>query len=144
MTIPSHGTLLQTGDGGSPTETFATIAKIKDIKGPTLNRGTHDASTQTTDWSESVPGLKKGGQFTFDVNFIPTDATHDPSTGLIKDYVDGTKRNIRIIWPDPGSTTWQFAVYVVNFEPNAPVDGLLTASVTLEITGDPAPQIPIT
>lgn len=143
MTIPSHGTLLQWGDGAT-TEAFATIAKIKDITGPSLSRGTHDASTQTTDWSELVPGLKKGGQFTFDVNFIPTDSTHNPQTGLIKDFVDGTKRNIRVIWPDPASTTWQFAIYVTAFQPTAPVDGLLAASVTVDITGDPAPNLNVT
>jgi hypothetical protein len=139
MTIPSHGTLLKVGDGATPTEVFTTIAKIKDISGPTFNRGTHDASTQTTDWGEIVPGLKMGGQVTFDINLIPTDASHDESTGLLKDLIDGTKRNMQLVFPDPSSTTWQFAAYVLNFEPDAPVDGLLTASLTVEITGDPAP-----
>jgi predicted secreted protein len=140
MTIPSHGTLLQIGDGATPTEAFATIAKIKDISGPNFNRGTHDASTQTTDWGEIVPGLKQPGEVTFDINFIPTDSTHDHSTGLLKDFVDGTKRNWKIIWPDSGSTDWQFAAYITSFEPTAPVDGLLTASLTLSLTGDPAPD----
>lgn len=143
MTIPSHGTLLQVGDGAT-TEVFATIAKIKDIGGPGLNRGTHDASTQTTDWSESVPGLKKGGQITADINFIPTDATHNSTSGLLADFVAGTKRNVRIIWPDPGTTVWQLAVYIINYEPTAPVDGLLTASLTFEVTGDPAPNFNVT
>ena len=139
MTIPSHGTLLKIGDGGG-TEVFTTIAKIKDIGGPAFNRGTHDASTQTTDWGEVVPGIKMGGQVTFDINLIPTDGTHDESTGLLKDFIDGTKRNFQLEFPDAGTTTWQFAAYIVNYEPDAPVDGLLTASLTLEITGDPAPQ----
>jgi predicted secreted protein len=138
MTIPSHGTLLKIGDGGG-TEVFTTIAKIKDIGGPAFNRGTHDASTQTTDWGEVVPGIKMGGQVTFDINLIPTDGTHDESTGLLKDFIDGTKRNFQLEFPDAGTTTWQFAAYIVNYEPDAPVDGLLTASITLEITGDPAP-----
>jgi hypothetical protein len=138
MTIPSHGTLLKIGDGGG-TEVFTTIAKIKDIGGPAFNRGTHDASTQTTDWGEVVPGIKMGGQVTFDINLIPTDGTHDESTGLLKDFIDGTKRNFQLEFPDAGTTTWQFAAFVVNYEPDAPVDGLLTASLTLEITGDPAP-----
>jgi predicted secreted protein len=142
MTIPSHGTLLKIGDGGT-TEVFTTIAKIKDIGGPTLTRGTHDASTQTTDWGEVVPGIKMGGQVTFDINLIPTDGTHNQSTGLLKDFVDGTKRNFQLVFPDPGSTTWQFAGYIVNYEPDAPVDGLLTASITLEITGDPAPSFDV-
>jgi predicted secreted protein len=140
MTIPSHGTLLKVGDGATPTEVFTTIAKIKDIGGPTFNRGTHDASTQTTDWGEIVPGLKMGGQVTFDINLIPTEGTHDENTGLLKDFIDGTKRNFQLVFPDTGNTTWQFAAYVLNYEPDAPVDGLLTASLTVEITGDPAPQ----
>lgn len=140
MTIPSHGTLLKVGDGGDPVEVFTTIAKIKDIGGPAFNRGTHDASTQTTDWGEIVPGLKMGGQVTFDINLIPTEATHDENTGLLKDFIDGTKRNFQLVFPDTANTTWQFAAFVLSFEPDAPVDGLLTASLTVEITGDPAPQ----
>jgi len=140
MTIPSHGTLLLVGDGGAPTEVFTTIAKIKDISGPGFNRGTHDASTQTTDWGEIVPGIKMGGQVTFDINLIPTEGTHDENTGLLKDFIDGTKRNFQLVFPDPGNTKWQFAGFVLNYESDAPVDGLLTASLTVELTGDPAPQ----
>ena len=143
MTIPSHGTLLKVGDGATPTESFTTIAKIKDIGGPGFNRGTHDASTQTTDWGEIVPGIKMGGQVTFDINLIPTEGTHDQTTGLLKDFIDGIKRNFQLVFPDPGNTVWQFAAYVLNFEPDAPVDGLLTASLTVEITGDPAPTFDV-
>ena len=143
MTIPSHGTLIQIGDG-EVTETFATIAKIKDIDGPGFSRAVHDASTQTTDWSEKVPGLKNPGQVTFEINWIPTDTTHDYITGLMKDFVDGTLRNFRFLWPDPASTIWQLACYVVNYEPTAPVDGILTANLTLEINGDPAPDLDVT
>ena len=142
MTIPSHGTLLKVGDGGG-TEVFTTIAKIKDISGPGFNRGTHDASTQTTDWGEIVPGIKMGGQVTFDINLIPTEGTHDQTTGLLKDFIDGVKRNFQLVFPDAGNTVWQFAAYVLNFEPDAPVDGLLTASLTVEITGDPAPTFDV-
>lgn len=140
MTIPSHGTLLLVGDGATPTEAFTTIAKIKDIGGPGFNRGTHDASTQTTDWGEVVPGIKMGGQVTFDINLIPDEATHDHVTGLLKDFIDGVKRNFQLVFPDDAATVWQFAGFVLNYEPSAPVDGLLTASLTVEITGDPAPE----
>lgn len=143
MTIPSHGTLLQIGDGGG-TEVFATIAKIKDISGPGFSRGTHDASTQTADWGEIVPGLKIPGDVTLDINWVPTESTHDSLTGVLKDFVDGTLRNFRILWPDTANTIWQLACYVTGFEPSAPVDGLLTASLTISITGDPAPDLDVT
>ena len=142
MTLPSHGTLLKIGDGGG-TEVFTTIAKIKDIDGPNFERGTHDASTQTTDWGEVVPGLKMGGQVTFTINWIPTDSTHDHLTGLRKDFIDGTKRNFQIVWPDAGSTTDQFAAYITSLGPTAPVDGILEQSGTLTLTGDPAPTFDV-
>jgi len=139
-TLGSHGTLIQIGDGGNPIELFATIGELGDIKGPGVTRSTHDANVQTSDWAVSIPGLKKLENVTFPINFDPADPTHDHLTGLIKDVVDGTKRNFRIIFPDVATTTYQFAAYVVNVTPNAPVDGVLTADVELLPTGEPAPS----
>jgi hypothetical protein len=138
-TYGSHGTLIQKGNGGTP-EVFATIGTIGNIEGPGFTRELHDASVQTSDWAVVIPGMKRGEQLTVDINFDPADPTHDHLTGLLADYNSGIKRNFRIVFPDIGSTTWQFAGYVTNMPPSAPVDGVLTASVTIAITGDPAPQ----
>lgn len=139
-TLASHGTLVQIGDGATPTENFAAIGDLKDITAPNVTMETHDASTQTSDWAIFIPGLKRMEPVTFGVNFDPTEATHDHLTGLIKDSLDQTKRNFRIVFPDPGNTTWEFAAYVMSVVPEAPVDGILTAAVTLQPTGEPAPQ----
>jgi|OpeIllAssembly_1097287.scaffolds.fasta_scaffold00063_9 hypothetical protein len=139
-TLGSHGTLVQIGDGATPTEAFATIGELGDIEGLAIARETHDASVQTSDWMVSIPGLKKMENVKFSINFDPADPTHDHLTGLIKDVNDGTKRNFRIIFPDPATTTYQFAAYVVNVTPSAPVDGVLTADVELLPTGEPAPS----
>jgi len=140
-TLGSHGTLIQIGDGATPTEAFATIGELGDIEGLGIARETHDASVQTSDWMVSIPGLKRMENVKFPVNFDPADATHDHLTGLQKDVVDGTKRNFRIIYPDAGATTHQFAAFVVSVVPKAPVDGVLTAEVELLPTGDPAPTL---
>jgi hypothetical protein len=139
-TLASHGTIIQIGDGGSPTEVFAAIADLGDITPPNVTMETHDASTQTSDWAVFIPGLKRMEPVTFAMNFDPSEATHDHLTGLIKDSLDQTKRNFRIVFTDPGSTTWEFAAYVTGVVPEAPVDGVLTAEVTLQPTGEPAPQ----
>jgi len=55
----------------------------------------------------------------------------------LKDLKNRTKRNFQLVFPDVGATTWAFAAYVTGFEPSAPVDDLLGASVTLKITGQP-------
>lgn len=136
--ISAFGTLLQIGDGGG-TESFTTIADVKDISGPGFTLDTKETTTHSSSggWREFAPGLKDGGEVTMDINFQPTNATHSYSTGLVKDFNNRTLRNFRIVFPDAGTTTWTFAAYVTNFEPNAPVDDFLGASVTLKISGAP-------
>ena len=136
--IAGYGTLLQAGDGAA-TEVFATIAEVKDISGPGLEMTQEEATSHdsTNGWREFVSTLADGGEVSFEVNFIPTDGTQDASTGLIADFEARTLRNFQLVFPDTGSTTWGFAANVSGFEPAEPVDGLLTASVTLKISGEP-------
>ena len=134
----AHGTLLKLGNGGAP-ETFATIAEVSDLKPPQIHQEALEATSHdsTDGWKEFVGGLLDAGEVTLTVNFLPTHATHSYSAGLIKDAVNRTKRNFQLVFPDAGGTTWTFAALVTAFEPNAPVDGLLTADVTLTISGKP-------
>jgi len=134
--IDSHGTLLQMGDGGAP-ESFTTIAEVLDVTGPSLARDTHDATTHdsTASWEDVVVSVLRSGEVTFTVNYVPTGATHDASTGLIKKYVDGTKTNFKLVLPDSGNTTQPFAAFVTGLSPGAPVSGILTMDVTLKLTG---------
>lgn len=137
MAISAHGTLLKIGDGGG-TEVFTTIAEVRTIGGPKIEaiikEVTHHSSAG---WVEKLPVLLDAGDVEFEVNFLPTDATHSYSTGLIKDLVNKTKRNFKLVFPDGGSTTWTFSAYVSNFEPDENADEELMASFTLSITGAP-------
>jgi predicted secreted protein len=137
--ISSFGTLLKIGDGGSPTETFTTIAEVQDISGPDLKLNTEEATSHssTGGWKESVATILEAGDVTFEIGFVPTHATHSYSAGLIKDMVNRTKRNFKLVFPDTGATTWTFSAFVTKFQPKAKVKGKLEASVGLEITGQP-------
>jgi len=136
--IAAYGTLLKTGDGGSP-ETFTTIAEVTNIGGPSLKLDAIEATSHdsTEGWREFIGGLLDGGEVTFDVNFIPTNATHDASTGLVADMVARTHRNFELVFPDTSETTWSFTALVTNFQSNEPVDNKLSASVTLKVSGQP-------
>jgi hypothetical protein len=136
--ISSFGTLLKIGDGGEP-ETFTTIAEVLDIGGPELELGTEESTSHDSPggWREHVGTLLSAGEVTFDVNFIPTHATHNPSTGLIADMVNRVKRNFKLVFPDAAATTWSFAALVTKLGPAEPVEGKLEASVTLQVTGQP-------
>jgi len=137
--IAAYGTLLKLGAGETTTtETFTTVAEVRDISGPGLSVGTADVSAHDgAGWREFVATLKDAGEVTFTLNFVPGNATQSYSAGLIKNLVDKTLRNFQLVFPTASPTTWTFAAYVTNFEPSAPVDGELSADVTLKISGAP-------
>lgn len=137
--ISSFGIQLRRGDGGSP-ETFTLVGEVRDTTPPQLSSDMEDVTSHqsTNGYEEVIPdGVKKTGEVKFEINYVPTNATHDGTTGLIADWKNGTKRNYRLIWPDSGNTTWNFPAYVTAFEPKAPVKGTLRADVTLKVTGSP-------
>ncbi|MEM3453498.1 MAG: phage tail tube protein [Candidatus Hadarchaeum sp.] len=135
--ISAFGTYLKVGDGGSP-ETFTTIAEVKDITGPDFTLDTVEVTNQDSGhWKEFIPTLLAAGEVRFSVNFVPTDATQGYSTGLLKDMVNRTKRNFKLVFPDASSTTWSFSAYVTAFSPKAAVRDVLAADITLKITGQP-------
>lgn len=136
--LAAKGTLLKIGDGGG-TESFTTIAEVTKIGGPKLGAEVLDVTSHssTSGWREFIAGLLDGGEVTFTINYVPTNATHNYAAGLLKDFTNRTLRNFKVVWPDSGSTTWAFAAIVKSFEPDAPVDGKLESQVTLKISGVP-------
>jgi len=141
MTQPlsSHGTLLQLGasGGGGP---YTTIAEVVDASGPSFQQATHDAPSQDITWMKKVAGLVSAGEVTFDINFIPKNSTHDDSTGLLSILGAQVVTGFKLLYNDAGAGTasyWSFDAYMVGFDQDVPVDGILMASITLQINGQP-------
>lgn len=138
MGFAAFGTELKIGDGGSP-ENFTTIAEVVEVTGPPLSADTADTTNHdsTDAYEESVVTVLRTGEVTFDINYLPTDSTHDASSGLLNDYENKTKRNFEVIFSNDSNTKWSFSAYVTGFEPSAPHDDKLDASVTLKVTEKP-------
>jgi len=138
--MAAYGTLLSIGDGGTP-EAFQAIAEVNSLSGPGLSLDpieiTHHESPDA--WKEFVGGLLDGGEITADLNFLPTETTQvgDAAGSLLYALTTRAVTNFTITWPDTSSTEWAFAALVTAFEPSAPVDDKLGASVTLKLTGAP-------
>ena len=130
-------TLLQLGDGGAP-ESFTTIAEVRSISGPTLTNDIIDITNMDSVGGvrEFKAGLTDPGDLTFDINFQPTEGTHDDVTGTLSLLISKVTRNFRLVFPD-GSRTWQFGGIIVGHPVSFPIDDAITASVTLKITGLP-------
>lgn len=134
MAVAATGTLLKIGDGGGP-ETFTTIAEVKDISGPGLTVSTEDTTSHDANgYRTFIPTLKEVGEVTFDINF-DNGATQGFASGLYLDAVNRTLRHFQIVIPTTASKTGSFSAYVTGWDMSFPVEGVLTASVTLTVSG---------
>ena len=124
--ISAHGTIISRNG----TE----IAELKDITPPPLSRNPIDTTTHNSTDDSFVVGIRRKGELTFMVNFIPSiEPSQDSATGLIKAWNDGSKDRYNILYPD--GSDWMFSGFVSNIAPTAPVDGVLEANISIRPSG---------
>lgn len=133
--VKAFGTALSRSDMAS-SPTFTDVANIMSgPDGPSLSKDIIDVTAHDSpnEYREKLGGLRDGGQVTFDINWDPAETTHQP---LITDFHDDdTPRDYMITYPDTSTVT--FSAIVSGFEPGAPHDDKLTASVTMDVSGKP-------
>lgn len=124
--ISAHGTLVK--------RNHVPIAELQDITPPPLSRKPIETSTQNSDDDSYVVGIRRKGELQFTMNFLPSgEATQNSDTGLLKAWADGSKDLYEIDFPD--GAVWLFSGFVTNVAPKAPVDGALSASVSIRPSG---------
>ena len=137
-----------TGGGSTPDATsndttagvvVATVAQVTSVTGPGMSMDTADVTTldSTSAWEETVGTVLRSGEVTLDIVYDPADNTQDgtDTAGLVYRLKNKVRTAFSIVFPDTGSSTWSFDGEITGFEPGAPVDGALTASVTVKPTG---------
>ena len=128
----AFGTLLKRGG--------VTIAQVTNIAGPGISLDTQDVTSHdsTAGWEEVVGTILRSGEVKLDLVYDPNAATHKwAAGGLLSDLVLRTATAYTLVFPSTAAVTWAFNAFVTGFEPSAAVDGALTASATLKITGAP-------
>jgi len=110
------------------------IAQISSISGPSLSADTVDVTTHDSidAWEEVAITILRTGELTLELVYDP--AVH---SALLDLYENKTLEDYELQFPDDAFTAFQFDAYITAFEPSAPVDGALTASMTVKITGVP-------
>jgi hypothetical protein len=122
--ISAHGTLISRAG--------TVIGELKDITPPPITRNALELTTHNDDYDSYIVGIKRRGEMTFTVNFIPSGETQ-ALNGLVKAWDVGSLDAYVVTYPD--LTRWVFSGYVTNVAPTAPVDGPLEASITVRPTG---------
>lgn len=131
--IDAFGTTLARESDSSP-GTYIPVGNITALSPPGISRETIDVTAHDSEdgWMEFLGGLKDGGEVSFEVNYDP--AKHDD---LLAD-LHAQAISWRVTFPDPAATEWTVNAILTGFEPDAPYDDKLSASITLKVTGKPA------
>lgn len=131
-------TLLKVGGGGSP-ESFTTIGNVSSIDGPGITVDVVDVTTHSNAnaWRKKLATLIDAGQLSFDLFWDPDDVTHNASVGTLGDIVNRIRQTFRVEFP-VGPTNrpyFEFSGYYTSHSFSFPVDGVITAKVTVTIDG---------
>ena len=129
--ISAQGTIIERDPLGGGA--FAAVAELRDISGPALSRNPIETTNHNDQDESFVVGIRRHGEVTFQVGYIPTDGSHDDTTGLISSWQGGDRDVWRVTYPD--GTEWVFSGFVTNFAVSAPVDDGLVADVSIRTTG---------
>lgn len=137
--IPGYGTLLKMGDGGAP-ETFGTIVEVTELNLPEITLKTEDATSHDSGgWEEVIGTLLSGGEIAGKINWRPTNATHDETTGMLAVILNRIRKNWQMVLPG-GIKTFAFGGLLTKFKGLAPVGGKLEAEFTIKISGAVTPS----
>lgn len=139
--IPAYGTLLKRGasPSGTSPNTYTTLGEVKGISGPSTEVSTIDVTTHSSaasgNYREFIPSLIDPGTIDVDLNWVPNDTTHG---NIWTDLTSRTKRDWQIITPTTSAAsgaTVSFAAYVTAFPREFPTDDVMSAKISLRITG---------
>ncbi len=135
--IWAYGSILQLGDGATP-EVFTAIAEITELTPPQMSRDDIDVTShQSSDgYREFISGLRDGGEVSFKANWLPTNSTHDGTTGILETFNDDVNHNWKIILPNT-LITIAFSGFLTAFEPDLPLEEQAQLSGTIKVSGKP-------
>ncbi len=78
------------------------IAQVQDISGPDLSTDTDEITNHDSPdgVEEFIPTIKRTGEITFPLVFLPRDPTHDDDTGLLAAWADRSLDAYVLTYPD--------------------------------------------
>jgi len=112
------------------------VGNIRNISGPGISLDTADVTSHdsTGAWEQVVATILRSGEVTLDIVYDPANAQiKNASGGLL--YLMTTRASSSFTITYPNASAVVFTGFVVGFEPAAPHDGALTASVKIKPTG---------
>lgn len=132
----AKGTALQYEDPNTP-GTYITVAQCKDFDGPEDTTDEIDVTTHDSadDYKEFLPGLQDGGTVSFDIELDPEDTASQAQLRTFKQSREVV--NWRLVFPTTNLSRLEFIGFVNSFSLGAPVEGSITGSCGIRVSGKP-------
>lgn len=141
--LSAFGTELRMGDGAVPgPEVFTVMGGVTNITGPGFALDVIDVTAHDSPgaFEEAIATIIRQGDLTIDLNYDPNDPTHSGAPageGMLAALISRRVANFELEFPVTPAVVWELQGIVTGFEPSAPYDDKLGASVTIKITGQP-------
>lgn len=120
-------------NGASLTIATLDVGLIRDISGPGISFDTIDITNHdSSGWREFMPGLGDGGQVTFTVVWDKTDAGQIGLTGILAESPPTEKA---CVLTQSDGASWTFDAVLDGITANNPVDGEISADISLKVSG---------
>lgn len=117
--------------------TYTPIAAVRDISGPAYKTTAVDLSSRDARARQFKAGMYDAGEITFDILYDPDANSHAAAVagGVVKLVIDGTLSSYKLLFPDTSPAVATFDGFITGFAAKAPMDGALTADLTIKIAG---------
>ena len=132
---PAITTVLRLGTNASPpVYTAGAIANVGDMTGPDLKKTVTETTSHSSQWETNIPTLMAGGTVKFPVFWFTGDTGQATLLALWAQFGSNGIRWWELAFTD-GSSTWHFEASISDLQIKAPVKGVYTGELTLQITG---------
>ena len=123
-----YSTLFGIKNGGG---TYDDVAEVTSVKPPSYARDAIDATHMQSpnSFREYIAGLMDAGEVSLTINYVPS------TSDVIIAAMTAGAGNFQITMPN--SVKFQFAGIVTAYEPDAPLDDKMSASITIKVSGKP-------
>lgn len=130
--IDSRAFTAYTSGGTATPVTWTQILEVKDFSPSGATVSEIDVTDLSSTAKEFRGGLMDNGSFTLNINYLETDPGQIAAKAA---FSASTQKSFKVV--DPVDTVYTFDGYISNFNtiPTAAIDGVLTGTITVRISG---------